>query len=143
VYGFRYGEGQGYGRQRRVVAPGLLRPIGYRAGGPTPQPGPGPNPAAGPGAQPAPGPQPTPNPTPESAPVAPNLPPLFGGVDLGGAFNAAITGFEAGGMILLGVLCVGVGLLLVLSTTSVGGTAAKKTAALAKHVAVAAITHKP
>lgn len=104
-----------YGAPFQVVAPSRFRPIGYRAGGPNPQPGP--NPAAGPGVQPGPAPQPTPNPQPGPAPPA-TTPGSSSSSDPGlfGTIGALLTKLESGSQVALGALIMGVGILLALGT---------------------------
>jgi hypothetical protein len=118
VSGIRYASGT-----RRVTAPSRFRPIGYRAGGPSPQPGPNPSAPNPPAAPPT--PQPTPNPQPGPAPPAttPVGPP---GPDLGAAITAALGDVQAAGQVLLGAALVAVALVLLMGDTALGRGAVKR-----------------
>lgn len=113
------------GRGRRASAPARFRAIGYRAGGPSPQPGP--NPQSGPGAQPGPGVAPTPNPSPGPAPVASALPGGSSGPDLSisNLFSGAEAGVITAGQVVIGLLVMAVGLLLVIGETRAGAPLAR------------------
>lgn len=115
----------GAGRGRRASAPARFRPVGYRAGGPSPLPGP--NPASGPGAQPGPSPAPTPNPRPGPVPVAPALPGGSDGLNLGAVLSGGIAELTGIGQVLLGAGFLAVALLLLLGETSAGGQLARDT----------------
>jgi hypothetical protein len=102
---------------RRVVVPGTrTHRIGYRAGGPTPNPQPGPAPVvpAGP-------------PLPSLRNPLPSLPSPVEA--LSGTLTAAVgiwtSSALSAGQVALGAALVGVGLLLLLGMTGAGGTAAR------------------
>jgi hypothetical protein len=114
MYGWVYAPGG-----RRVTSPDRFRPIGYRAGGPTPNPQPGLGPPAP--VTPAPTPKPSPGPSP-AAPSLPNQNP-FGGSPSGLAavLTKAADDTVAGLQVALGAIIMLTGLLLLMAETGTGG----------------------
>jgi hypothetical protein len=120
MFGWVYAPGG-----RRVTSPDRFRPIGYRAGGPTPNPQPGLGPPAP--VTPAPTPKPSPGPSP-AAPSLPNQNP-FGGSPSGLAavLTKAADDTVAGLQVALGALIMVVGLLLLAGEMGAGGQLAAGT----------------